>query len=91
MKEVTVVNYRAEDGRLFINKEDCLAYEDRIKNVSRYKKVLGEIKEFCHKLGDCDECPFLIDSYCGITNAEVMSEFDNILPANWNVEEWGKY
>ena len=83
MKEITVVNYQSEDGRIFVNKEDCLAYEDRVNNIARYKEVLGEIKEFCNKLGDCDDCPFLIGCYCGITNTDVTG--------GWNIEEWGRY
>ena len=90
MKEITVVNYQAEDGRIFVNKEDCLAYEDRVKNVARYKEVLGEIRDFCRKLGDCDDCPFLNGRYCGITDTDVAESCDNI-PANWDINEWGKY
>ena len=90
MKEITVVNYQAEDGSIFVNKEDCLTYEDRVNNIARYKEVLGEIRDFCRKLGECSDCPFLIGDYCGITNTNVIESCDNI-PANWDTEEWGRY
>lgn len=50
MKEVEVIMYEANDGKLFDTKENCLMHE--------YKEVLKTISEMCSRRCDCDDCPF---------------------------------
>lgn len=51
MKEVEVIMYEANDGKLFDTKENCLMHE--------YKEVLRTISELCSHRYDCDGSPFL--------------------------------
>ena len=62
MKEIVVTQYIAEDGTIFITKEECLAYEEKCKETSELRKAIRKIKEMC-KETNCRFCPFNDD--CG--------------------------
>ena len=50
MREVEVIMYEANDGKLFDTKENCLAHES--------KEVLKAISETCKCRDDCEGCSF---------------------------------
>lgn len=68
--------YKAEDGTLFENEQECLKYE----SLNRKKKALEEaiilIRNFCAKM-ECPSCPF---------RDGVVCRFDGI-PESWEVED----
>ena len=53
-----IIMYRAEDGKMFDNEQDCLKYEER--TTARVKKIWESMLTIM-KICDgrmCDECPF---------------------------------
>jgi hypothetical protein len=80
MKEISVTYYVAEDGKKFTTKQECYAYECKLKYQNLFR-ALQSIKDLCYEHDMCDDCPFSEGSCCGITG-------DDTPPMSWHLENW---
>lgn len=59
---VKVEMYKAFDGKIFENKEDCVAYEEenKEKQYEKLKELRLTLEEYCEMSinGDCENCIF---------------------------------
>lgn len=58
MKEIQVIKYQAEDGKMFNTKEECEKYETRFQKVKEILNLIPVVKEICAENGECSYCPF---------------------------------
>lgn len=58
MKEIQVIKYQAEDGRLFSTEKECLEYEKELSQVKEIMNLIPVVKKICAESGDCSYCPF---------------------------------
>ena len=69
------VVYIANDGKQFETKEECLDYEDDLKDKEIAKEVLEKIKAICEK-NVCLYCPFRGNSTnCVFGSTEMPEDF----------------
>ncbi len=63
MKEVTT--YIAEDGLEFSTKKACQKYEQIVSKIGGdIEAPVKMIKELCHSMSCCDECPYYASFSC---------------------------
>ena len=87
MKEILVIYYVAEDGKKFTSKQECYEHESELKKIHNWFRTLDSIRAFCNEHDDCEDCPFLKGSYCGITGEFTDTVMQNA-PFNWHFENW---
>lgn len=78
---VKVEMYKAFDGKVFENREDCEMYEENEKrNKEKQYKRLKELKqkfdEYCAVGGECEEC--IIANYCDNVYDAIMQEMKRL-------------
>lgn len=79
---VKVEMYKAFDGKVFENKENCMAYEEREKKRNKemqYKKLKElrqKLDEYCAVGGECKEC--IIANYCDNVYDAIMQEMKRL-------------
>jgi hypothetical protein len=65
MKEIQVIHYQAEDGKVFRSKEECLKHEERLLQVDKILELIPVVKEICREHLECSTCPFYsVRGYC---------------------------
>lgn len=83
MKEIQVIKYQTEDGKIFNTKEECLKYEERLLQVKEILNLIPVVKEICSENGDCFDCPFHRNFKCCFGYDEDFSS--EYAPCNWSV------
>ena len=58
MKEIQVIKYQTEDGRLFNTEEECLEYEKELSQVKEIMNLIPVVKKICANSGECSCYPF---------------------------------
>jgi len=80
MREIVVTQYVAEDGTTFSTKEQCLAHEEKCKEIAKLRKAIRKIKNICEN-EECHSCPFNNDADCCCYANYPDS------PAEWDIPE----
>ena len=73
MKKVTM--YKADDGKIFENIEECRTYEKELKSATLWE-AMKTLKDCCSQVINCGNCPFCIEG----TND---CFFENKIPNYW--------
>ena len=91
MKEIKVVRYEANDGKVFDTKYECERYEIEIADRAKLTTAFNTILDYCKNYaiehyvdgkndGCCnDKCPFNTGEYaCELCNGILHREFNTI-------------
>lgn len=80
MKKIQM--YKAEDGKIFDTKEECLKHEFVLKRETVIN-AMETLKEFCNSYDKCDRCPLAIGNSSGCFSCYLSYES----VSDWNGEE----
>jgi hypothetical protein len=75
---VKIEMYKAFDGKIFENREDCVAYEQ--ENIeTRYEKLKNcksALDDYCSVAGECEDCAFFAN--CGNFYQAIKDELQRL-------------
>lgn len=78
MEEIKLTQYKAKDGTVFGDKEQCLKYEKDCEEKNKMAYLIQyakEIKIYCEGNETCNNCPFALTYGCAL----------GYQPTNWEI------